>query len=126
MKHYRTNRDKKGPPEPHLSYKLIKRRYKLKDENFSNWFNYASAASFRRSPNIHLYLSKMVELIYSLYVNEGKAAAVARASKLIWPAEAKPGRQRDYKDGLVLFLSKIDKLEREGLTRNPTPGRVKE
>lgn len=110
------------PPEK-LSYKLIKRRYKLTDENFSTWFNYASALTFRRSPVLYRYLTKMIELIYRRYVSEGKAPALERANKIIWPAESRKGRRQDYKDGLIMFITKIDHLERSGLARDPKPER---
>lgn len=99
-----------------LSYKLIKRKYKLTDENIADFFGYRSRISFFTS-TLKDYLITQMERVYDRYATDGLKGSADYIQLISFPGP--DHRKKRYKDGLIEFIDTIHAQEKKGKVRDP-------
>jgi len=102
-----------------LSFELIKRKYSLTNNDFAKFFSYSNDRAFRTSRVMYRYLVRAIELVYRTYIRDGPEASRDKIAVIVWPAETRPKRRPQYKQGLVFFLDAIKQKEEAGTARDP-------
>lgn len=107
-----------------LSYKLIKRKYKLTDSNIADFFGYKSRISFFTSP-LKDFLVKHIERTYDRYMaeeNGGVKGAADYIKDISFPASSTENRRKAYKAGLFEFVDTVNFQQRKGKFIDPKAG----
>lgn len=104
-----------------LSYKMIKRKFKLNDTNFAEFFGYKNRLAFFTSNTKDLLVS-YVEHVYDRYSTGGENEAEHCIIDLIWPQTVSAKRKKDYKAGLVEFVDVVDSQTKKGKIVDPELG----
>ena len=102
-----------------LSYKLIKRKYKLNDTNIADFFGYKSRLAFFTSTGKALLIRHM-ERTYDQYSAGGVKGAVDYVNRLALPGSK--DRKDRYKAGLLEFIDTINFQNRKGKFVDPEAG----
>ena len=101
-----------------LSYKLIKRKYKLTDTVIADFFGYKSRISFFTSP-LKDFLVKHIERAYDQYMSGGVKGAADYIESISFPASSGENRRKAYKAGLFEFVDTVNFQQRKGEFRDP-------
>lgn len=102
-----------------LSYKMIKRKYKITDENIADFFGYKNRISFFTSSLKDLIIT-YIERTYDQYIAGGVKGAVDYVNGLSFSGS--PGRSKRYKAGLFEFIDTINFQNRKGEYIDPEMG----
>lgn len=102
-----------------LSYKMIKRKYKLTDSNIADFFGYKNRLAFFTSSGKEAIITN-IERTYDQYTSDGVKGAAAYVKDLSFPGS--PERQKRYRDGLHEFIDTINFQNRKGKYRDPVKG----
>lgn len=102
-----------------LSYRFIKRKFKLNDSNIADFFGYKTRISFFTS-SLKDFLIRCIETTYWKYEEGGLKAAADHIQKMSLPGS--PDRQQRYRDGLLEFLDTVNFQSKKGKIRDPEMG----
>ena len=108
-----------------LSYKMIKRTFKLNDSNFAEFFGYKNRLAFFTS-NMKDLLVTYVERVFDCYSAGGENEAAHCIIDLTWPQTVSAKRKKQYKAGLMEFVDVVELKTKKGKLVDPELGpRVK-
>lgn len=101
-----------------LSYKLIKRKFKLNDSNIADFFGYKNRLAFFTS-SLKDTIMMYMERSYDRYLTGGVKGAADYIYGLTWPPNVSPERKQQYRAGLYEFIDVVNFQTKEGDVRDP-------
>lgn len=104
-----------------LSYKMIKRKYKLNDTNIADFFGYKNRISFFTSSLKDLIVT-YIERTYDQYTAGGVKGAADYINGLNFPATVSEDRKKEYKKGLYEFVDTVNFQKKKGRYIDPKEG----
>src|SRR5690606_21747527 len=102
-----------------LTYKLIKRKYKLNDTNIADFFGYKNRLAFFTSTGKE-FVIREIEIIYDIYTRGGVKAAADYVKTLKLPGAPEKGKR--YKAGFTEFIDTVNHQQKKGKYRDPELG----
>ena len=102
-----------------MTYKLIKRQFKITDSNIADFFGYKNRISFLTS-SLRGMVVTHIERTYARYLKDGVKGAAAYAESVVWPSSTvSHGRVKQYKAGLLEFIDVVNHQTKTGKFVDP-------